>query len=156
MTVCSSRRRPEPPDCPCRGARDRRTPRRARTLAHGDAAHVHHLDQIMDRAGRYPLHTGLLNDFCERLLGDPPGVHEARNDVFQKAAQLHHVTGCPPVLGLRFRNQTLAEIPVTPESRWLATALPEGALRERLYLRNRHHASGHAPFPRRSLETFTP
>jgi len=44
---------------------------------------------------------------------------------------------------VRFSNQTLPETPVTTESRSLATALPVGALRERLHNQDLHHARGH-------------
>ena len=62
--------------------------------------------------------------------------------LFQKAPQVHHVVGHRwfSGLGVEGRNQTLPETPVTTESRSLATALPEGALRERLPRQNLHHA----------------
>ncbi len=48
------------------------------------------------------------------------------------AAHSHGLDQLFSGLGVRGRNQTLPETPVTTESRSLATALPVGALRERL------------------------
>src|SRR5215813_10730074 len=47
-------------------------------LALGDAAHAQRFDQLVDRADRDALHVGFLDHRCQRLLGHPPGLQEAR------------------------------------------------------------------------------
>ena len=48
-----------------------------RHLALGNAGQAHGLDQIIDRAGRYALDIGLLDDGCQRLLGHMAGFQKA-------------------------------------------------------------------------------